>query len=461
MQTPPGSPLPTAIQTALWVLRPAEFMRACAARYGEVYRVNLVGLPPIALGSEPEFAKRVFTADDDAMRGGEVNGGLAPLLGDGSLILNDGARHRRHRRLMMPAFQGERMRIYADVMRDLALARIARWRDGEPLSLREETRHITLEVILRTVFGASDLTGLSTLRARLDGMIALSQSTAGTLAMIPALRIDAPFSPWRNFVRRRAEADAAIFREIEARRKTGTAGRTDVLSLLIEARDEAGEALSDQELRDELVTLLVTGHETTSTAICWAFERMLAFPDTYARAEREVDDVTGGADVSPEHLGQLTYLDAVIKEAMRMRPIVPITARVLHVPFTFGRYEIPAGWIVAPSVFDTHYNPRLYPEPEAFRPERFVEPRTRPDPYAWFPFGGGSRRCLGAAFALYEMKIVMATILGRKRLELAQKSPVRIVRHTVTFTPERGLRVTPRSVAGRKTVRPGLDAAFG
>lgn len=438
---PPGPKLPTAVQTLIWIRRPIEFMRFCRARYGDTYAMRIAGMGTVVLLSDPDSIKRVFTGDASDLRAGEVNAVLEPIVGQNSVLLLDGARHLRHRRLLLPPFHGERMRLYATQMQEATQRSLERWPRGEPFSLRPHTQDITLEVILRTVFGVDQGDEVGELRLRLERLLSIADSPLSVLAMVPSLRRDLPLTPWRRFVRDREAADREIFAVIARRRRAGTAGRDDVLSMLLEAVDVDGEHLSDVELRDELMTLLVAGHETTATALCWAFERLLGSPRVLERLQGEIDDVTGGR-LEPEHLGRLPYLDATIAEVLRIRPVIPMVGRRLHAPLTLERYQIPTGWVVSPSIYLTHMNPAVYDDPEELRPERFLD--KRPDPYAWLPFGGGIRRCLGAAFAHYEMKVVMATILSRMELELAQRPPVPTVRRAITFSPREGTLVRAR-----------------
>jgi cytochrome P450 len=458
MATPPGLPLPTAVQTALWMRWPNEFMNACSKRCGDTFRVDFAANPPIAVTSNPEYVRLVFTGNDDDLRFGEVNDYLAPLLGETSIFLCDGARHKRQRRLLLPPFHGERMRVYAQAMCDVTLARISTWRDGEPFALRDTCQDIALDLILRTIFGVEDPDEMRELGEALLRMMEVVESPVGSLGLIPALRFDFPGSPWRRFLRLRAAVDVQVYRAIARRRSQHGQGRTDMLSMMIASKDENGVAMTDAELRDELITMMVAGHETTATGVCWAFERMFATPRVYEQVQREVRSVCGGEPPSPDQLNRLEYLDAAIKEALRMRPVLALVARKLHAPLVFGKYEVPAGWIVAPSMYLTHHNPDAYPEPMEFRPERFLG--VRPDPYAWFPFGGGSRRCLGLPFALYEMKVVIATILSRKQLSLAQRAPVRVQRRVITLVPSEGLRVTCASRPATYSVPASASASL-
>jgi cytochrome P450 len=332
----------------------------------------------------------------------------------------------------MPPLHGERMQAYAQVMTEATQAAIARWPEGKPFALHPHMQAITLEVILRAVFGV-DNPGLKALLVR------LLEPRPAILVFVPALQRDFPLSPFRSFLRVRAEVVREIRAVIEARRRDPDAGaRTDVLSLLLAARDDAGAPMTDAELVDELITMLVAGHETTATALSWAFALILDHP---AVAARLVDELSGTDPAKHD------YLDAVIKEALRLRPIIPDVVRETRAPYRLGDHELPVGVYVTPFIYGVHRRPDLYPEPERFRPERFLG--TRNDPYSWFPFGGGIRRCLGMAFALYEMKIVLATVLASTQLRLA--GPVRVVRRTLTFAPSGGTRVVlERRVLNRR-----------
>jgi cytochrome P450 len=321
----------------------------------------------------------------------------------------------------------------------------------------DETHDLALHAILRTIFGVDDADEMREMSTALLAMMRAIESPIGSLGLIPALRFDFPASPWRNYLRMRAAAHAAVQRGISRRRAQAGQARTDILSMLLGARDEHGVSMTDEELRDELISMVVAGHKTTATAICWAFERMFATPRAYERVQQEVREVCGNDPPKPDQLNRLEYLDAVIKESLRVRPTLAMIARKLHAPMQLGEYEVPAGWIVAPSLYLTHHNASVYPEPHEFKPERFLG--ARPDPYAWFPFGGGSRRCIGMALALYEMKVVIATILARKVLTLAQPAPVGVERSVITLAPAGGLRVTSEPRAAAPTVSENVATA--
>jgi cytochrome P450 len=351
------------------------------------------------------------------------------------VLLLDGREHLRQRKLMLPPFHGERMRRYGELMTEVAERHVARWPDGRPFAVHRSMQAITLEVILRTVFGIEDARRVeelgAPLRRILDGLGRPAQLLAlqFTSSQHPRAR-----SPWGRLRTLMAPVDAMLLDEIRARREgLGGEERDDILSLLLAARDEEGRPLTDAELRDELMTLLVAGHETTATALAWTLERIVRHPDVLARL---YDEHAAGGD---------EYLDAVIKETLRLRPVVPAVVRLLRAPVRFGEWLLPEGVHIGPSIYLTHRREDLYPDPTAFRPERFLE--RSPGTYEWLPFGGGIRRCLGASFALFEMKVVLGTILERVRLQADERASERVIRRAVTFTPAHGGRVAVQHVA--------------
>ncbi len=409
-----------------WIARPIQFLERASQRYGDVFTVRFP-IGTVVFIADPAVIKQVFTGDPDTFHAGEANATpLEPLMGRNSVLLLDGKEHMRQRKLMLPSFHGERMQRYGDVMREVAEEEIARWPVGEPFGLRPRTQEITLQIIMRTVFGIDDAERLARLGERLSAMLEIgNQSRALAAIALPQVRRTVGRGIWKRFLRLRGAADAEIYDVIARRRRaTDVEARDDVLSILLQARDEEGRALTDEELRDELMTLLVAGHETTATSLAWAFELLLRHRPQLARLQAEIE--SGNDD------GE--YLDAVIKETLRIRPVVPGVIRKLTAPIELAGYEIPAGMRVAPNIYLTHRRPDVYPEPERFRPERFIE---RPaETYSWIPFGGGVRRCLGAAFATYEMKVVIPAILRAVRMRTVSDQPERIRRRAVTFVPE-------------------------
>ncbi len=457
MKLPPGPRAPALAQTAAWWLRPLDMLDACARRYGDVFTIRFAGFGAVVMVSAPEHVRQVFTGDPDALRAGEANVALLPIVGRHSVLLLDGPEHIRQRRLMMPPFLGERMAVYAEIMRESTLAALRGWPVGEPFSLHRSMQTITLDVILHAIFGLDEGPGLRGFGVKL---LDLFHEPPSLLLLLPALRIDAPFSPYRRFLRARGEVDRAIYGIIDERRRAGDlAARKDILSLLLSARDEAGQAMSDEEVHDELMTMVAAGHETSATALAWTFERVLADPGVHARAVAEVEAATAAGPLDAAAIPKLEYVDAIVKETLRLRPIIPIVGRVLHEPLQLGEHTLPPGCAVAPCIYLAHRRAESWPEPERFWPERWLggsdgpagrRARSRPgqgqgggrmDPYAWLPFGGGGRRCIGMGFAMYEMKMIVATVLSHTKLRPASPVPERAVRRAVTLYPSAGARV--------------------
>ncbi|HXG22218.1 MAG TPA: cytochrome P450 [Methylomirabilota bacterium] len=444
---PPGPKLPAVLQLANWVYRPLPFMRACARRYGECFTLRLPNNPPIVFFSDPEAIKEIFTGDPEKMPAGESRAILRPLVGQHSLLLLDGARHRQQRRLMMPPFHGERMHAYGEVMRTITDHAIDHWPSGRPFPLQPEMQAITLEVILRTVFGVDEGAALTQLRDRLTELLTLSTNPL-RLALSQFPRLQFLFRSITNPERLQQllqEVDDLLYAQIAQRRAAGGAGREDVLTMLIEARDDTGQHMSDVELRDELITLLVAGHETTATSLSWAFHWILQRADVQDKLHAELRQAGEPGRVPPQQIAKLDYLDAVIKETQRLLPIIPLVPRVLRAPMRLGGRDLPVGVVVAPCTYLTHHRPDLWPNPDQFDPEHFLG--KRPSAYEFFPFGGGIRHCLGAAFAVYEMKIVLAQVLSRVVLRPAPGHTVRVVRRGVTFAPSAGMPVVLERLA--------------
>jgi cytochrome P450 len=416
-----------------FVQSPIPFLDECAQRFGDTFTIRLPSRPPLVMVSHPDAIRELFTGDPDDLHAGESNAILEPLLGKHSLLLLDGSAHLHERRLVQPPFHGERMVSYGTTMRDIARRAIDAWPVGRPFAIQPEMQSITLDVILRTVFGLEDGPRMTELRAELAELLAVSASPQLLLAALQAGDEPPRGAAARPFETRK-RVDALLFAEIARRRALPDEERTDVLSLLLAARDEDGVPLSDQALRDELVTLLVAGHETTATALAWAVHHLLVHPDVRARL---ADEIRGIDD--PLALSRLDYLDAVVKETLRLTPIVPMVGRRLTRPMTVAGRALPAGVVAAPSIVLAHRRAERWPDPDRFAPERFLE--AKPTPYEFLPFGGGVRRCIGAAFALYEMKIVLAEILRRVELELQPGYEARVIRRSVTLAPSQGMPV--------------------
>ncbi|MFO0615024.1 MAG: cytochrome P450 [Polyangiaceae bacterium] len=437
MTLPPSPKLPSVVTTYRWMRTPYEFFDECHETLGDAFTFKLPGLPPIAVFSEPEVVKHVFSDNGEDLLAGEFNKSLSAFLGDKSVLMADKAPHLRKRRLLLPPFHGERMVKYGEIMRDLTDEVIDAMPLGERFSLHERLNKIALHVIVRNVFGVDPGPREEALRKSVT-------ETLDVLTwppfLLPMMRVDlGRFSPWGKAVRTRDRTDKLLLEEIHLRRREGTKGRDDVLSLLVDARDEDGQPMSDEELRDELTTLLVAGHETTATAISWAFRWILDLPEVEARLLEELEEARAKGPLTSAVIGALPYLDATCREALRHQPIIPIVGRVLDKPMTIGGYDFPKGMAVVCSIYLAHRRPEAYPDPTRFHPDRFLQKKMTPAEF--FPFGGGVRRCIGMAFALYEMKMVTAQLLLRTRLTLAGKRPVKIERRAITLTPSEGLPV--------------------
>jgi cytochrome P450 len=449
MSLPPGPRGPAFLQTLGYTYWTFPFFEKCARIYGDPFTLRMPGFGAFVMVAAPELIKQVFTADPAVLHAGKANAMLEPMVGRNSVLLLDGKEHLRQRRLLMPPLHGERMHAYARLMAEITTAELHRMPLGARFAIHGHMQNITLQVILRAVFGLDEGAQMEELAALL---VEFTKPPPSLLVFVPPELFkygDFPLSPYRTFLRRREKVDRALRAILRARLQAPDPSRTDILSLLLAARDEEGRAMTEDELRDELVTMLLAGHETTATALSWVFAFVLKHPDVAARLH---DELAGArtADGTPD-VAKLTsneYLDAVIKEAMRLRPIVPDVVRRVEEPITLAGYQIPVGTFLTPCIHLAHRREESWPEPDRFRPERFLGAKV--DPYTWFPFGGGIRRCLGMAFALYEMKIVLGVTLLGARLRLATDDPLKIVRRSVTLAPAGG---TPVVLDERRTVR--------
>jgi cytochrome P450 len=395
----------------------------CARSYGDMFTLKIANEGTWVFVTDPDAVKQVFTGDPRLLHAGEANVVLLPVLGSHSLLLLDGDAHMTQRKLMLPSFHGERMRGYEQTMAEVATRELERWPDGTPLSAWPTMQAITLEVIMRTVFGVTDADRLRRLGDALQGSLSWTADPKrmARLALLGPQRIAE-----RGTLQKALQpTDDLIFEEIRARRDApDLAERDDVLSLLLQARHEDGSEMSDQELRDELMTLLVAGHETSATALAWALEALARHPAVLSRLREEVD------------AGEDAYLDAVVKEILRLRPVIALVLRRLTEPMEIGGRLLPAGVNVAPCIYLIHRRADVYPDPRAFRPERFLE--KPPGTYTWIPFGGGVRRCLGASFAQFEIKVVLRELVRRLDIRPARPRAERRVRRAIVFAPERG-----------------------
>ncbi|MQA74811.1 MAG: cytochrome P450 [Solirubrobacterales bacterium] len=420
---PPGPRMPSAVQTLGWWNRSIPFMERCRARYGRRWTLRLLGTPPFVMLSDPEQIRAVFTASADVLHPGEGARILGPIVGERSVLLLDGAEHLEQRKLMLPAFHGERMERLAGLVGEVTEREVASWPRDQGVALHPRLQSLTLEVILRAVFGLEPGERLDLLRARLTEVLDWGARPVGLLP--PLQRELGGFGPWARFKELRAEVDAPVY-ELIAERRADHAERDDLLAMLLDARHTDGSPMSDDELRDELMTLLVAGHETTASQLSWAFQRLARAPDVAARLADEIDREDGAE-----------YLEATIRESLRSRPVLPnVQPRLVKEPIEVGGWEYPPGCCLVANAYLVHHDPELYPDPYVFRPERFLE--HDPGTYTWIPFGGGRRRCLGASFALLEMRIVLRAVFAATSVRPAGDGLELSRRRSITLSPRRG-----------------------
>ena len=432
-QLPPGPSVPRVVQMMATWTRPAASLERLRP-YGKRITVRLPFQPPFVMLWDPADIKEVFTAPPDVLHPGEGARILEPLIGRNSVILLDEDEHLEQRRLLLPAFHGERMQRLTGLMTELAEREVATWPTDEPVALHPRLQRVTLEIILRVVFGLEEGAELDRLRDLLTNVLAFTESPLSVLP--PMMRALGWLPRLRRFNAQLRDTDALIFSLIEQRRAEiaagGGADRDDILSMLLAARHQDGSAMSEQELRDELMTALVAGHETSASQLAWALERLAREPAARARLVEEID--AGESD---------EYLSATITEILRLRPVLPnAEPRLTKREVEIGGFRYPPGVVLMASAYLVHHDPEIYPEPQAFRPERFLG--TSPGTYTWIPFGGGRRRCLGASFAVQEMKVVLRATLRRYEIRAASDRPETTRRRSITFSPAGGTTVVLR-----------------
>jgi cytochrome P450 len=422
----PGSRAPSIVQLLSYAHDPLGFLAGQQRRYGDIFALRFPYFGRIVYVAQPELVKALFTGDPAVFHAGEANATvLEPALGPGSVLTLDDGPHLRQRKLLLPPFHGERVERYGELIRGITRHEMQSWPLGDPFAIRPHTQRITLAVIMRAVFGVHDEERL----VRFEGLIDEFARRVGLVASLPPLRRSfGRLSPWARFVRARDALDAFIYEEIALRRAEAEhEERDDVLSLLLAARDEDGKPMNDRELRDEMVTVLGAGHETTATGLAWAVERLAHNPGVLAQLRESLA------------AGEEDYLAATVKETLRSRPVIVDVGRMLTAPATIGGHELAAGSFVLAAISALHYREDCFPEPQRFRPERFLDAKT--DNYAWIPFGGGVRRCIGAAFAEYEMRTILREFVERADLRAADPAPEKVKIRNITLVPARGARV--------------------
>lgn len=425
---PPGPRAPAIWQTLRLYRDWSGYLEECRERYGDAFTLRFTAIGRWVYFSDPDVLRQVFQGDPDVFLAGEGRAMLEPVVGRRSVLVLDGEEHMRARKLLLPSFQGSHVRTHERTMEEVTRAEMGRWPSGEPFALRPRLQTITLDIVLRAIFGVD----ADERRERMHrAIVRLLAVATGPFVMVPALSRDlGPLSPGGILARRRAAVDELVYAQIAERRADPAAAeRDDVLSVLLGATDEDGRGLDDETLRDELMTLLLAGHETTATALAWAVERLVRHPEAMRRLVDELDEDPAGGP----------YLDAVVKETLRVRPVIGDVGRKLGAPAEIGGHRLPAGTMVAPAVATVHLDRDAYGDPAAFRPERWLD--ESPPGQAWIPFGAGRRSCLGAGFALFEMKVVLRTILDALSLRLARAGDERARVRNITLVPGRGAEV--------------------
>ena len=431
---------PSPVQLWQWITEPLDYLDNSEREYGDIFRIKMSGVfNDCVFLSDPKAIQQVLTGTDKQFDApGSSNGILKPFLGDRGVILLDGGEHRQRRQLLMPQFHGDKIRVYTDLICKLTRDLVAGWQIDETINIREQMQSISLSVILQTVFGLYEGERYERIQEKLIEVISLIESPIkSSFLFIPALQQDlGAWSPWGRFLRDRTELDRLIYAEIADRRRNYQPERSDILNLLIGSQDAEGNGMSDIELHDELMTLLFAGHETTATALAWAIYWINHLPEVKAKLMAEI--ATIGTERDPLTISRLPYLNAVCSETLRIYPVGMLTfPRITKESVSVQGYDLPAETVVVGCIYLTHHREALYPEPELFKPERFLERQF--SPYEYLPFGGGSRRCIGMALAQLEMKLVIVEVLSRCQLELTSKSPAIPARRGVTLGPKGGI----------------------
>jgi cytochrome P450 family 135 len=420
---PAGPSEPPSVQTLRWLLRPISFLESSRRRFGDTFSVRFLGFrTPMVMLSDPDAIRALYADPEHGLPAGRTLA-LLPILGPGSLLLLEGRDHLVRRRLMLPPFHGQRMRAYESTVREVVAREVESWPDGEPFALHPRMQRVTLDVILRAVFGVTDPARRARLADQLGRLLTETASAGLQFAVLLSRRLGGP-DPLAGMQRLRREIDALLDLEIAERRADP---REDILSMLVAARFEGGEPMEDAEIRDQLMTLLLAGHETTATGLAWTFDLLVRHPAVLDRLVAELD------------AGEEAYARAVVSESLRLRPVVPLAGRRLASPLRVDGHVLAPGTDVTPAIWLAHTRADRYPEPFAFRPERFLD--GAPATSAWMPFGGGVHRCIGAAFAEMEMRVALAEILRHRTLRSASGKAERVARRNVTFSPRGGTRV--------------------
>lgn len=436
---PPGSKAPAIVGMVQALLDQFGALERYHQKYGEIfYGAESSFMPAYVIFNNPQAIEKVFTADPNLFEVGQKS--TAPvrvLLGDKSLVLLDGIEHKQHRKLLMPPFHGERMKQYSQTMVDVTQEVISQWQVGQTIRIRDYTQEISLEIILRTIFGLDRGQRHDRLKTLLlEWLETFNSPLRSFFLFFPALQKDlGKLTPWSKFLQQQRQIRNILQEECDRRRQNADAMGEDILSLLLTAKYEDGQPMDDEAIKDELMTMLFAGHETTASSLAWSFYWLHRLPEVGRKCQQELDSKAKNTD----DITKLPYLSAVVSETLRLNPVVVSVGRQLKQPFELMGYQLEAGTTLFPSIYSTHQRADIYPEPQKFRPERFIERNY--SPYEYIPFGGGNRRCLGYAFALLEMKLVLATIMSQVKLELLDNRPLKSGRRGFTFSPEGGVKM--------------------
>lgn len=426
------------------ILQPTHYMEDNVARYGPMFKIGGETSPPLVYVGDPEVVREIFMLDASAASTGQSNGVLRVMVGEHSILMQDGDPHQRQRKLLMPPFHGDRLRSYGQLICDVTRQISASWQPGQTFVARPPMQELTLNVILQAVFGLRQGERLSQLQRLMGTMLdSFAYPISASFLFFPSLQQDwGSWSPWGRFLRLREQVRQLIYAEIRDRRQhlalNPQTDRQDILTLLLQSQDENGEGMGDEELHDEIVTLLLAGHETTASAMVWMLYWIHYLPEVQQKLRAELAEL--GSNLDPMAIAQLPYLTAVCQETLRIYPITPTTfVRVLRKPMTLAGYDFEAGTALMPATYILHQRPDIYPEPKQFRPERFLSHQFAPHEY--LPFGGGHRRCIGSALAMMELKLSIATLLQDFELTLPRPRPLRPARRGLTMAPPASMKV--------------------
>ncbi len=441
MRLPDGPRLPALLQTLQIIAQPTQFLEKCAHDYGDSFTLKVLGLnsPPIVFLSHPKTVEAIFTTETHKLELGQITHVFQPLTGSQSLIMQDGKRHQRLRQLLMPPLHGKQLLTYGQMICEITERTISDWNIGSSISIREYTSEIALQVILKVVLGLNSSPRYHQLRTLIQPFLESVNSPLNSIQFFwPPLQQDlGKWSPWGKFLQQQRQIDQLIYAEIAERRTQPP--KDDVLSLLIAAKDETGQALTDQELRDQLITLLLLGLDTTASALAWVFYWIHQDSKVLIQLRQELESL--GENPDPMKIAQLPFLTAVCQETLRIHPIALISQpRLVQEKIQLEGYEFEPGTILIPCIHLAHRRTPIYPSPEKFQPERFIQRKF--SPYEYFPFGGGSRSCIGMALSMFEIKLILATVLSRYELMLSYNALVKPVRRGITIVPSSNFRLT-------------------